>query len=395
MNPVVIYIGKDEQQTIYFSRLLSSVLPENPILHGNYKQAAEWLATHSEEKSTVILYERDRSDADLEKIKYLRDKFPYIYILLVTDDLTANQQLKYTLSGVNDTCSPRVEAETLRQFFHFIEKYQSALQRKREPKESSVAVYKINPTKRIFDIVVSLFALVVLSPLMLLIALAIRLESKGPAFYKSKRAGSNYRVFDFWKFRSMYMDADKRLKEMREFNQYVAETSNNTDSPIDSSAELEGVSGEDAEQVFLVDDDDTLVPEQEYISRSRKEKKNSFVKFQKDPRITKVGRFIRKYSLDELPQLINVLKGDMSIVGNRPLPLYEAELLTQDGSVERFIAPAGLTGLWQVKKRGDAGKLSADERKELDIYYARHYSLWLDIKIIFRTFTAFIQKEDV
>lgn len=421
MNPVAIYIGKDEQLTIYFLRLLSSVLPESPIVHANYKQAAEWLAAHSEEKSTVILYERDSSDADLEKIKYLRDKFPYIYILLVTDDLTADQQLKYTLSGVNDTCSPKVEAETLRQFFHFIRKYQSALQRKREPKESSVAVYKINPTKRIFDIVVSLFALVVLSPLMLLIALAIRLESKGPAFYKSKRAGSNYRVFDFWKFRSMYMDADKRLKEMREFNQYVAETpDNNAESPIDPFAELEGVSGEDAEQdtdfiyhamvdyidlenvpgkyaeqVFLVDDDDTLVPEQEYISRSRKEKKNSFVKFQKDPRITKVGRFIRKYSLDELPQLINVLKGDMSIVGNRPLPLYEAELLTQDGSVERFIAPAGLTGLWQVKKRGDSGNLSAEERKELDIYYARHYSLWLDIKIIFRTFTAFIQKEDV
>ncbi len=394
MNPVVIYIGKDEQQTIYFSRLLSSVLPENPILHGNYKQAAEWLATHSEEKSTVILYERDSSDNDLEKIKYLRDEFPHIYILLVTDDLTADQQLKYTLSGVNDTCSPRVEAETLRQFFHFIRKYQSALQRKREPRESSVAVYKINPTKRIFDIVVSLFALIVLSPLMLLIVLAIRLESRGPAFYKSKRAGSNYKVFDFWKFRSMYMDADKRLKEMREFNQYVAETSNNTDSPIDSSAELASIPDEDVEHVFLVDDD-ALITEQEYISRSRKEKENSFVKFQKDPRITKVGRFIRKYSLDELPQLINVLKGDMSIVGNRPLPLYEAELLTQDGSVERFIAPAGLTGLWQVKKRGDSGNLSAEERKELDIYYARHYSLWLDIKIIFRTFTAFIQKEDV
>ena len=158
------------------------MLPESPIVHGNYKQAAEWLAAHSDEKSTVILYERDSSDADLEKIKYLRDKFPYIYILLVTDDLTADQQLKYTLSGVNDTCSPRVEAETLRQFFHFIRKYQSALQRKREPRESSVAVYKINPTKRIFDIVVSLFALIVLSPLMLLIVLAIRLESRGPAF---------------------------------------------------------------------------------------------------------------------------------------------------------------------------------------------------------------------
>ena len=394
MNPVVIYIGKDEQLTIYFSQLLSSVLPESPIVHANYKQAAEWLAAHSEEKSTVILYERDSSDADLEKIKYLRDKFPYIYILLVTDDLTADQQLKYTLSGVNDTCSPRVEAETLRQFFHFIRKYQSALQRKREPRESSVAVYKINLTKRIFDVVVSLFALVALSPLMLLIALAIRLESKGPAFYKSKRAGSNYKVFDFWKFRSMYMDADKRLKEMQGLNQYVSEPSD-TDSLNSSPEPSSSVSDEETEQTFLVGDDDEVVSEKEYISKNRRKKGNSFMKIEKDPRITNVGRFIRKYSLDELPQLINVLKGDMSIVGNRPLPLYEAELLTQDGSVERFIAPAGLTGLWQVKKRGDSGNLSAEERKELDIYYARHYSLWLDIKIIFRTFTAFIQKEDV
>ena len=74
---------------------------------------------------------------------------------------------------------------------------------------------------------------------------------------------------------------------------------------------------------------------------------------------------------------------------------YEAELLTHDQGIERFIAPAGLTGLWQVEKRGEGGKLSADERKQLDIYYARNYSFWLDLKIIFRTFTAFIQKEDV
>jgi lipopolysaccharide/colanic/teichoic acid biosynthesis glycosyltransferase len=85
----------------------------------------------------------------------------------------------------------------------------------------------------------------------------------------------------------------------------------------------------------------------------------------------------------------------MSIVGNRPLPLYEAEALTTDEAAERFLAPAGLTGLWQVEKRGDSGRLSAAERKSLDVYYAKHFSFWLDIKIILKTFRAFIQKEDV
>lgn len=90
-----------------------------------------------------------------------------------------------------------------------------------------------------------------------------------------------------------------------------------------------------------------------------------------------------------------ILKGDMSIVGNRPFPLYEAELLTTDEYIERFMAPAGLTGLWQVEKRGDQGALSAEERKQLDIKYARNFSFGNDIKIICKTFTAFVQKENV
>jgi len=93
--------------------------------------------------------------------------------------------------------------------------------------------------------------------------------------------------------------------------------------------------------------------------------------------------------------LINIIKGDMSIVGNRPLPLYEAEQLTSDQYIDRFLAPSGLTGLWQVEKRGDSGKLSPEERKQLDIYYANNYNFWMDMKILLKTFTAFIQKENV
>jgi lipopolysaccharide/colanic/teichoic acid biosynthesis glycosyltransferase len=111
-------------------------------------------------------------------------------------------------------------------------------------------------------------------------------------------------------------------------------------------------------------------------------------------RLTLVGSFVRKTSLDELPQLINVLKGDMSIVGNRPLPLYEAEQLTSDDWGERFLAPAGITGLWQVEKRG-GGSMSEDERKGLDNKYAQNFSFRNDIKLILRTIPALFQKENV
>jgi lipopolysaccharide/colanic/teichoic acid biosynthesis glycosyltransferase len=129
-------------------------------------------------------------------------------------------------------------------------------------------------------------------------------------------------------------------------------------------------------------------------------KKSAFVKIVDDPRITKVGKFIRNTSIDELPQLINVIKGDMSIVGNRPLPVYEAEMLTQDSLSKRFLAPAGITGLWQVELRGKGGNMSEDERKRLDNEYADHfkdgkYSFWYDIGLILRTIPAMFQKSAV
>ena len=153
--------------------------------------------------------------------------------------------------------------------------------------------------------------------------------------------------------------------------------------------------GTEEEEATLLISDDFVITEEDFQKQKSQEKQNTFVKIESDPRVTRVGRFIRKTSLDEFPQFFNVLKGDMSIVGNRPLPLYEAELLTSDTYIERFMAPAGLTGLWQVEKRGGAGKMSAEERKQLDIKYAERFSFWLDMKILLRTFTAFVQKENV
>ena len=197
--------------------------------------------------------------------------------------------------------------------------------------------------KRLMDILGSLVGCIISIPIIAITAIPLKLESPGPLFFKQKRVGRNSRVFYIHKLRSMYMDAEERKKELMAQN------------------EMNGL----------------------------------MFKMQDDPRITKVGKFIRKTSIDELPQLFNVLKGDMSIVGNRPLPLYEAELLTSDAYIERFMAPAGLTGLWQVEKRGGAGKMSAEERKQLDIKYAKEFSFWLDMKILCKTLTAFVQKENV
>ena len=209
-------------------------------------------------------------------------------------------------------------------------------------------LFRMPVLKRIMDIIISATAIILLSPLFLIIALLIKLESRGPVFYVSKRAGTGYKIFDFYKFRSMRVGADKEIEKLQDLNQYK---------------------GKDGDA--------------------------SFIKIENDPRITKVGKFLRNTSLDELPQLINVLKGDMSLVGNRPLPLYEAEKLTRDQWAKRFLAPAGITGLWQVTKRGNGGEMSEEERMELDIAYAEKSSFLFDLIIILKTFPALFQKEAV
>ena len=201
--------------------------------------------------------------------------------------------------------------------------------------------------KRIFDVAVAGALLLLLSPVFLLIAILIRLESKGPVFYSSPRAGKNYRMFRFHKFRTMIPNADKQLQQLKDRNQY--NTSEN--GPV-------------------------------------------FLKFSNDPRIPRLGKFLRNTSLDELPQLFNVLVGDMSLVGNRPLPLYEAASLTTDAWAERFLAPAGITGLWQISKRGKKD-MSVEERISLDINYANKHSFVYDMWLMVNTPFAMVQKDNV
>jgi lipopolysaccharide/colanic/teichoic acid biosynthesis glycosyltransferase len=237
--------------------------------------------------------------------------------------------------------------------------------------------------KRTFDIIVSTLLLLLLGPLFLLVALLIKLESKGPVFYASKRVGEAYQVFDFYKFRSMRTDADQLLEKMKAQNQY---------GDADEGQEIQYAWNKTSGNALVADAG--FIAEDDWVKGKKAAQARAFVKFSNDPRITRIGRIIRNTSIDELPQLVNVLKGDMSLVGNRPLPLYEASQLTSDEAVGRFLAPAGITGLWQVTERGKANT-SADSRKRLDVTYANTCSFWLDMKILVRTPLAALQQENV
>ena len=194
--------------------------------------------------------------------------------------------------------------------------------------------------KRAMDIAISASALAALSPVMLFVALAIKLDSKGPVFFIQERVGLNGRTFRMFKFRSMRTDASEDLH--KEYLQQL----------IQAKGVL--ADGEDSEGLY---------------------------KIQEDPRVTRVGRVIRPTSLDELPQLFNVLRGEMSLVGPRPPIQYEVDEYQQWHQRRLHIRP-GLTGLWQVSGRN---RLQFDQMVQLDIAYIEQWSLWLDLRILLKT----------
>ena len=371
-----------------------------------YKEAAQICTPHVANEHFLVFFERNVRSEDITAITYLRKKCRNVYIILMTDTMNQEDRDVYMKCGINDTIHQEASVTELNKKIQFISERENILFDDEAPKYG-ILKFKIPIWKRIFDIIFSSIAIIILSPVFILTAIAIKLESKGPILFKSKRVGTNYTIFDFLKFRSMYTDAEQRLSELSKDRNQYAETNDKEESkatitaPLGDQAEmsmmdmgLESGMMIGDEEIMLVGDD-FVVAESDFAKKKEEEINNAFVKIENDPRVTKVGRFIRKYSIDELPQLFNILKGDMSIVGNRPLPLYEAEKLTADSSIDRFMAPAGLTGLWQVEERGKGGNMSAEERKQLDITYGQTYSFILDMKIIFRTLTAFVQKENV
>ncbi len=261
-------------------------------------------------------------------------------------------------------------------------------------KKSARPAYRLPLIKRLFDVFFSGMALLVLSPLFLMVAILVRAESKGPVFYYSLRVGSGYRVFKFFKFRSMFTGADAKLKDLSHLNQYNSAKA----APVATGVNVNELcefcerAGTGCRKPLYADN--KVVCENLYHQQKESNPDSAFIKIKNDPRITRVGNFIRNTSIDELPQLWNVFIGDMSIVGNRPLPLYEAEKITTDKYALRFLAPAGITGLWQVEKRG-RGEMSEEERLNLDNNYAKTHSFGNDIRLIMRTVPALFQSENV
>lgn len=291
----------------------------------------------------IVLCDLELPDGDAFALFLILKKLQLhsaLQFIILSSDNSLEIRNKAHLLGVDDIFLLPLEAKDIQYRLQYISTAKIIAGR---PADEVFEVPRIPFFKRIFDILASGGALLLLSPILLLIALLIKLDSRGPVLYISRRAGYNYKIFKFYKFRSMRVDADKELQRLTALNQY-----NNS----------------------------------------------SFIKIKNDPRITKLGSFLRNTSLDELPQLFNVLRGDMSLVGNRPLPLYEAENLTTDEWALRFMAPAGITGLWQVTKRGQ-DSMTDLERKSLDVKYANNQSYLMDYEIFMKTFSALRQKENV
>ncbi|MBB1071738.1 sugar transferase [Limosilactobacillus reuteri] len=192
--------------------------------------------------------------------------------------------------------------------------------------------------KRLFDIVAATCGIVILSPLIIIIAVLIKGEDHGPIFYKQVRVGKNGKTFKMYKFRSMFVNADKMLDKLKE--------QNDVDGPM--------------------------------------------FKMKDDPRVTKIGHFIRKHSLDELPQFLNVLKGDMSLVGPRPPLPSEVEEYSEYDKQRLFVTP-GCTGLWQATKRNEVG---FNEMVQLDIEYIKKANLLFDLWIIWKTVEIVIKPNE-
>ncbi len=341
----------------------------------------------SGEIKAIVYKSKGAGDTGLALLEQLQKAgFGHLPFLLMAVRPAAETALALLRQGVTEVVPATADTETICRKLTVI-----IASREMGNSPSLPQNYKMPLSKRCFDVLMASLALLLLSPLFLIVAVLIRLESKGPVFYYSLRVGTGYRIFRFYKFRSMSTGADKKLAQMKHLNQYGGGKA--APAPrVKQQCDACLTAGVSCQSALYADSE--MWCEKLYKEHLQLMGQQAFLKIKDDPRITRIGKFIRNTSIDELPQLWNVVKGDMSLVGNRPLPLYEAEKLTTDKYALRFMAPAGLTGLWQVSKRG-GGQMSEEERISLDNDYAKSFGMWFDLKLLLRTIPALLQKENV
>jgi lipopolysaccharide/colanic/teichoic acid biosynthesis glycosyltransferase len=392
----ILYIGKAGNYLEKFNSLINHQFTKVE----NNLTATKYLSSHAKPDAIICDYDLPGQNG-LFLFDWLREKkeFDDTAFILLSDNFNSELFKTAFTKRVDDFfVKSAIIPENLLNRVIFLANYRKNA-RPVLKQDTLTETYRMPISKRLFDIVVASGVLLVASPFLLLIMLAIRIESKGKVYYIAKRVGR--KTFDFYKLRSMRTGADDQLKKLaKEKNQYNKVAEQSTTLHLDCPRCSKLPAGETCSPLMYVDS--YQICDYWHTTQKKESAKNSstFVKIVNDPRVTKVGKFIRNTSIDELPQLINVIKGDMSIVGNRPLPVYEAELLTKDVLSKRFLAPAGITGLWQVELRGKGGKMSEEERMRLDNEYADHFrgnnfSFWYDIKLILRTIPALLQKDSV
>jgi lipopolysaccharide/colanic/teichoic acid biosynthesis glycosyltransferase len=387
---LIALIGFDDQQFAVFEKC--NFLGQALIRFSNGMQlVSEWMLEDLN-IAAIISFSEILAPSGIPLIEAIKKRnLPDVPFFLVVNNLNSKLRRLAITAGIVDVFKLPLAPARIEKRINFL--VENWLQLNRKVQQEKTPKRTIEFGKRVFDLLFAGTALLLLSPLFLIIYILIKFESKGPAFYYALRVGSGYKVFKFYKFRSMFVNADKRLKDLKHLNQYSIDSSAAVEETVSAALLCEEcrACGKCQFQLYA---DNAEWCEKDFNSSKKSNAGSAFFKIKNDPRITRIGNFIRNTSIDELPQLWNVIIGDMSIVGNRPLPLYEAEKLTTDKYALRFSAPAGITGLWQVEKRGK-GEMSEDERLMLDNTYARSHSLRYDIKLILKTIPALLQKESV
>lgn len=297
----------------------------------------------------------------------IKKSIPFI---LLDDEKNQETVAKVLQNEIDDIYTKPTEIETIARRILELKKNKQQNNKDIVSTVPTVNHYETSFLKRTFDIIVASFGLLLYSPVLLIAIIAIRLESKGKVWSVSKKVGTGYMVFDYYMLRSTFTLSERRLKDLVHLKHPKKEVL--TDYS-DISSNKNQQAGNQASPAF--------------------------VKLEEDPLITRVGHIIQKSGIDGIPVLINVLKGNMSVVGNKPLPIYEAELLTTNDLTNRINGPVGITGFWRIKSRRRLKKMSHEERRVLENKYSkitkRKFSFWKDTWIILRTIPAVFRKRNV